>query len=182
MNHCETYISVDIETAGPNPGAYSLLSIGACLVADPTHAFYVEVQPVNNNALPHALQVSGLTLAYLAEHGLPPAEVMSQFEAWVLRETPSGHTPVFVAFNAPFDWMFVCEYFYRYLGRNPFGHNALDIKALYMGLTGVRWHETSMTYVAARYLDNRSLTHNALHDAQDQAEIMHRLLAEIGVD
>ena len=28
----ETYISVDIETAGPNPSQYSLLSIGACSV------------------------------------------------------------------------------------------------------------------------------------------------------
>ena len=139
MNHCETYISVDIETAGPNPGAYSLLSIGACLVADPTHAFYVEVQPVNNNALPHALQVSGLTLAYLAEHGLPPAEVMSQFEAWVLRETPSGHTPVFVAFNAP-----STDVRLRILlplpGTQSIWTQCVDIQALYMGLTGVRWH------------------------------------------
>ena len=115
---------------------------------------------------------------YLAEHGLLPAEAMEKFEDWVLRETPSGHRPVFVAFNAPFDWMFVCDYFYRYLGRNPFGHNALDIKALYMGLSGVQWHETSMPYVAARYLDNHPLTHNALHDSQDQAEIMRKILAE----
>ena len=180
MAYSETYISVDVETAGPNPGAYSLLSIGACLVDDPARAFYVEVQPVNDNALSSALQVSGLTLEYLAEHGLPPAEAMAQFEAWIVRETPTGYRPVFVAFNAPFDWMFVCDYFYRYLGHNPFGHNALDIKALYMGLTGVHWHETSMAYVAARYLDGHPLTHNALHDAQDQAEIMRKLLAERG--
>lgn len=180
MTDSETYISVDVETAGPHPGSYSLLSIGACLVADPACAFYVEVQPVNDNALPHALQVSGLTLDYLTEHGLAPAEAMAQFEAWVLRETPPGHRPVFVAFNAPFDWMFVCDYFHRYLGRNPFGHSALDIKAFYMGLTGVQWRETSMAYLAARHLDNHPLTHNALHDAQDQAVIMRKLLVERG--
>jgi DNA polymerase III epsilon subunit-like protein len=180
MNNSETYISIDVETAGPHPASYSLLSIGACLVADSTRTFYVEVQPVNDNALPHALQVSGLKLEYLAEHGLPPAEAMAQFEAWVLHETPPGHRPVFVAFNAPFDWMFVCDYFYRYLGRNPFGHNALDIKALYMGLSGIRWCETSMAYVAARYLDGHPLAHHALHDAQDQAEIMRKLLAACG--
>lgn len=180
MTHPETYISVDVETAGPNPGSYSLLSIGACLVSDPTRAFYVELQPVNDNALPHALQVSGLTLEYLAEHGLPPAEAMAQFDAWVRRETPSGHRPLFVAFNAPFDWMFVCDYFHRYLGRNPFGHSALDIKAFYMGLSGVPWHETSMVHVAAHYLDDHRLTHNALHDAQDQAEIMRKLLTKWG--
>ncbi|MBN2391851.1 MAG: 3'-5' exonuclease [Anaerolineae bacterium] len=180
MAYPETYISVDVETAGPNPGSYSLLSIGACLVADSMRAFYVEVQPVNDCALPRALQVSGLTLEYLAEHGLPPAEAMAQFEAWVLQVTPPGHRPVFVAFNASFDWMFVCDYFHRYLGRNPFRHSALDIKAFYMGMFGVQWHETSMAYLAACYLDGHTLTHNALHDAQDQAEIMRKLLAERG--
>jgi uncharacterized OsmC-like protein len=28
------YVSVDVETSGPNPAGYSLMSIGACLVAD----------------------------------------------------------------------------------------------------------------------------------------------------
>ncbi len=180
MQPAAIYISVDVETAGPNPGLYSLLSIGACLVDDPSRTFYVELQPVNENALPAALQVSGLTLEYLQEHGVPPAEAMARFEAWVLRETPPGHRPIFVAFNAPFDWMFICDYFYRYLGRNPFGHSALDIKALYMGMKGVSWSETAMLYVATRYLNDHPLTHHALHDAQDQAEIMHKLLVERG--
>lgn len=39
-----------------------------------------------------------------------------------------------------------------------------------MGLTGVHWSETTMRYVAARYLSNRQLTHHALRDAQDQME------------
>ncbi len=30
----EAYISVDVETSGPNPGDYDLLSIGACRVDD----------------------------------------------------------------------------------------------------------------------------------------------------
>ena len=174
----ETYISVDVETAGPNPYDYSMLSIGACLVRDPARTFYVELQPVNDNALPEAMQVSGLSMAELDEHGTSPLAAMAQFEAWVHNVTPADHRAVFVAFNAPFDWMFVCEYFHRYLGRNPFGHSALDLKALYMGQHGVKWYETSMRYVAARYLDNRPLTHNALHDAQDQAEIMQRMLSE----
>lgn len=74
--------------------------------------------------------------------------------------------------------MFVNDYFHRFLGRNPFGHTALDIKALYMGLTGATWAATSMQYVAARYLAGRNLTHHALSDAQDQAELLRRMLAE----
>jgi hypothetical protein len=74
--------------------------------------------------------------------------------------------------------MFVNDYFHRYLGRNPFGHTALDIKAFYMGVTGVTWRETSMRTIAPRYLGDRTLTHHALRDALDQAEIFRKLLDE----
>jgi len=103
---------------------------------------------------------------------------MACFETWLAAQVPSGRRPIFVAFNAPFDWMFVNDYFHRFLGRNPFGHAALDLKAFYMGLAGVRWSETTMRSVAARYLGNRKLTHHALRDAQDQAELFQKMLAE----
>jgi ribonuclease T len=175
INAC---VSVDVETAGPNPGQYSLLSIGACLVVQPDNTFYVELQPVNREMTPEAFAVHRLSLERLAERGLPPAEAMARFEAWLAAEIPAGLRPIFVAFNAPFDWMFVNDYFHRYLGRNPFGHTALDLKAYYMGLKGIPWSETFMRYVGPRYLGGRQLTHHALHDAQDQAEIFQKMLAE----
>jgi ribonuclease T len=175
INAC---VSVDVETAGPNPGQYSLLSIGACLVVQPGNTFYVELQPVNREMTPEAFAVHRLSLERLAERGLPPAEAMARFEAWLAAEVPAGLRPIFVAFNAPFDWMFVNDYFHRYLGRNPFGHTALDLKAYYMGLKGIPWSETFMRYVGPRYLGGRQLTHHALRDAQDQAEIFRKMLAE----
>jgi ribonuclease T len=51
----ETLISVDIEAAGPIPGRYSMLSIGACLIDDPEDGFYVEMQPVSDAVVPEAL-------------------------------------------------------------------------------------------------------------------------------
>ena len=177
----EAYVSVDVETAGPNPSQYSLLSIGACLVADIRRTFYVELQPLNRNFTPEALAVSRLSLEELADRGLPPAKAMARFEAWLAAEVRPDRQPVFVAFNAPFDWMFVSDYFHRFLGHNPFGHAALDLKAFYMGLTGVRWSEMTMRYVAARYLNDRKLTHHALRDAQDQAELFQKMLAEAAV-
>jgi len=176
----EAYVSVDVETAGPSPSQYSLLSIGACLVADPQRTFYVELQPVNDNFTPEALMISGLSLEELTERGLLPAEAIARFETWLAAEVPPGQQPIFVAFNAPFDWMFVNDYFHRFLGRNPFGHAALDLKAFYMGLTGVQWSETTMRYIAARYLSDRQLTHHALRDAQDQAELFQKMLEEQG--
>jgi len=64
----EVYISVDVETAGPNPGQYSLLSIGACTLDEPPDTFYVELKPVNLQALPQALEISQLSLEELGKH------------------------------------------------------------------------------------------------------------------
>ncbi|HEX9990345.1 MAG TPA: 3'-5' exonuclease [Chloroflexia bacterium] len=174
----EVFVSVDVETAGPNPGLYSLLSIGACLVAEPERTFYVELQPVNSNAEKEALAVHGLSLEKLRVAGVPPADAMAQFEAWLAREIPPPVRPLFVAFNAPFDWMFVHDYFHRFLGRNPFGHNAIDIKAYYMGLSGSSWAETGLDKLLPRYVGPAKLTHNALDDAKDQAAIFRVLLEE----
>jgi DNA polymerase III epsilon subunit-like protein len=174
----EIYFSVDIETAGPNPSQYSLLSVGACTIDEPQSTFYVELQPVNDALDPAAFAVHRLDLKKLAERGLAPAEALARFEAWVQAHTPAGSQPVFLAFNAPFDWMFMADYFQRYLGRNPFGHAALDIKAFYMGLSGVPWRQTTMSFIARRYLGDQELTHHALRDALDQATIFTRMLAE----
>jgi DNA polymerase III epsilon subunit-like protein len=174
----EAYISVDVETAGPNPNQYSLLTIGACTMDERPRTFYVELKPVNDKITPEAYAIHHLDLKRLSERGLAPAAAMANFEAWIKSEIPSDHKPVFIAFNAPFDWMFVNDYFHRFLKRNPFGHSALDIKSFYMGLTGVSWSETSMRNIGPRYLRDQQLTHHALRDAMDQAEIFRKMLVE----
>jgi ribonuclease T len=173
---CETFICVDVETAGPIPGQYAMLSIGACLVEDAKPFFYIELQPDREDFVPEALAISGLSMEKLKKSGQPPQAAMQAFADWVKVVVPEQCRAVFVAFNAPFDWMFINDYFHRYLGQNPFGHSALDIKAYYMGQSGVSWSDTSMTKVSAQLLEERHLTHNALQDAQDQAEIFRLIL------
>ena len=172
----EAYISVDVETAGPVPSAYALLSLGACLIDDPERSFYAELQPTTGEAVPAALAVSGLSLDQLAVSGLPPAEAMGRFAAWV-EEVAGGRRPVLVAFNAAFDWMFVADYFHRCGVPNPFGHSALDLKSLYMGVVGGPWSGTSFAAVAARFGLPAELPHHALEDARIQAEVFRRLTA-----
>ncbi len=172
------FICVDVETAGPNPASYSLLSIGAVAVAEPQRTFYAELQPTLMAESAEATSIHKLSLAQLAKSGLAPKDAMARFEAWV-RETSAGRTPVFVAFNAPFDWMFVTDYFLRYLERNPFGHAALDMKALFMGLQHVGWDETSYQAVSAHYGLPPALSHNALKDATQGAEVFAAMLAEM---
>jgi len=174
----EILISVDVETAGPYPGRYSLLSIGASVVGDPSQTFYAELQPLSAEFVPDALAITGLSLEKLAEQGLSPAEAMLNFAGWLDAVAPGGQRPVFVGFNAPFDWMFINDYFHRFLGYNPFGHNALDIKSFYAGRTGALWAETSIRHVTARYGGEPALSHNALADAIDQASLMAAMLEE----
>jgi ribonuclease T len=175
----DLYISVDVETAGPNPSQYALLSIGACTVDERRCTFYAELKPGNLHGTNEAQATHNLDMQALQASGLPPEEAMAAFEQWVQDVTPPGMTPVFVGFNAPFDWMFVADYFHRTLGRNPFGHTALDIKALFMGASGAPWSQTTKRTLSPRYLDGRHLSHNALSDALDQAEMFEKILAEI---
>jgi len=171
----EVYISVDIEAAGPIPGEYSMLSLGSCLVNDPTIHFYVELEPINNNFIPDALKVSRLTLEQLTKTGISPAVAMKTFYDWV-QKVVNHQRAVFVGFNASFDWSFVNWYFHTFLGSNPFGISALDIKSYYMGLSGCLWKETTSNQLPQHFQPSHHQTHNALDDAIAQAEIFKKLL------
>lgn len=175
MQHDEVYISVDIEAAGPVPGLYSLLSLGACVVGRPALSFYAELKPINANAVPAALAASKLDLKRLTDTGQEPAAAMSAFGDWVRAHTAGGK-PVFVGFNASFDWSFVNWYLHKYLGENPFGFGALDIKAYYMGFSGCSWGETTSSQLPREFQSNHPATHNALDDATAQGEIFEKLL------
>jgi DNA polymerase III epsilon subunit-like protein len=178
LSNREVFVSVDVETSGPNPSQYSLLAIGACSVFSPDKKFYLELKPVDLSFRPEALASCSLSLERLAVEGVDPTEAMQHFENWLLESIPAGHFPVFVGFNAPFDWMFVNDYFHRFLGHNPFGHAAIDIKSYYMGLAKVPWAETTMQFLGPRYLNQSALIHHALRDALDQGEIFRKLILE----
>src|SRR5882672_10244304 len=114
----ERYFSVDIESAGPIPGKYSMLSIGACVVGVPDATFYAELKPISLEFVPDALKVSGFDLDRLTREGKYPADVMREFRQWV--ETESRvHKAVFVGFNACYDWQFINWYFESFTGGNP---------------------------------------------------------------
>jgi len=174
----ETFVSVDVETAGPYPERYSLLSIGACLVDNPGQGFYIELKPAKAQVMESALRLSQLSVERLSKEGTAPALAMQQFTDWIHRVAPAGQRPLMVAFNAPFDWAFMNHYFLEYLGENPFGHSAIDIKAFYMGLTGCPWEETSMLYLSPRFLKGQQLPHDALADARLQAELFRKLRSQ----
>jgi DNA polymerase III epsilon subunit-like protein len=156
-----------------------MLSIGACTISEPRSSFYIELQPDEDNFIPEALAISQLSLKKLHETGIPAKDAMLKFSQWVSSVVAKGFQPIFTAFNAPFDWMFVNDYFHRYLGYNPFGHKALDIKALYMGLRKTNWQDTSYNNVMRNTGLDAALTHHALEDAVQQAKIFEILLDKL---
>jgi DNA polymerase III epsilon subunit-like protein len=173
----EALVSVDVEASGPSPATGSLLSIGACLVDEPSEGVYLELKPLTDRPwLADSEAIHGLSRAHLEEEGLDPAEALGRLESWLDRAC-AGRQPVFVGFNAPFDWMFVADYFWRYLGRNPFGISALDLKSYYMARAGVAtWEETRKVHVNARLGLDADHNHHALDDAREQAELARMLL------
>jgi DNA polymerase III epsilon subunit-like protein len=180
----ETWVSVDVETSGPSPHTGSLLAIGACLVADEEQGIELLLRPEADRPwTEEAAAVHGLDRAILERDGLEPAEAMRAFEHWLAEVVPPGSRPVFVALNAPFDWMWVADAFWRWLGRNPFGPSGLDVKALYLGrhLPEVdRWGETSRGRMLERYPVHLPHPHTALADAREQAVLVRRIVEAAG--
>lgn len=170
-------VSVDVETSGPIPGRYSLLTIGACTV-DGDDVFSCELKPLNGNADPKAMEVVGLSLDDLRHTGLPPLQAMSRFSSWLDGLRLQIGSLVFVGLNAPFDWSFVNYYFHRFMRRNPFGHTALDIKAYYMGVTGCQWTEATSSAMSKTLRPCSAPDHDALHDALFQAELFRLIRAK----
>ena len=99
----------------------------------------------------------------------------------IIKNIPEDSTPVFVGLNAPFDWSFINYYFLKYLNRNPFGITAIDIKALFMGATKCCWYDTKSSSIDRYVQPSLKGDHDALHDAQYQAELF-RLVYSIKLD
>jgi ribonuclease T len=170
----EVYISVDVEAAGPMPPTYSMLSLGAVSLDNPESKFYVEFKPINNNSVPAAMKVVGRTLADFRHAGREPQEAIAAFRDWIRAVAKTGK-PVFVGFNATFDWAFVNFYFHEYVRENPFGFGGIDIKSYYMGMTGCAWEDTRSSRIKPDLKGSASHTHNALDDAIEQAEMFRRM-------
>jgi len=180
------YFCVDLEASGPVPGLYNMVSVagvevrwdGARHVRGET--FYFELAPDFPGFEPEAMKIHGLTEAHLRANGKPGKRVMQEMADWVKAHLKPGERPLFVGHNAPFDWMFVAWYFAWAGMQNPFGYNALDTKALFMGKHRIFWKSSSKERLLECYPSLRGpekhLEHNALADAVFQADILIALL------
>jgi len=178
----EIYVSTDVETDGPIPGVYSMLSIGsAAFLPDKT---LVSGFSANLETLPGAAEHPDTMKWWRSQpeawdasrqNTLPPEVAMKNYVAW-LKALPGE--PVFVAYPAAFDYMFVCWYLHRFAGENPFGWHALDIKSYAMAVLKIDFLDTVKRGMPRRWFDDLPYTHKALDDAISQGALFCNLLAE----
>src|SRR3989304_1636670 len=122
----ELYISVDVETAGPNPSQFALLSIGACTVDERRRTFYVELKPGSSQSTPEAQAIHNLDLEALRDLGLPPEKAMAACERGVQELTPAGMTFRNRGSNRDNPDFGAVKRILSYLSASAFGHTALD--------------------------------------------------------
>lgn len=183
----DVYISADVETDGPIPGPYSMLSFalveigrsGGRALTRPAQprSFYRELRPISSAFDPEALAVNGLDREQLKVSGLEPQRAMDDARDFVA-EIASGGAPVLVAYPLSFDWSFLYWYFVRFGGASPFKHSrGFDIKTAF-AVKGRRTLVSSgRDKLPAELRPGLAHTHHALDDAREQAEIFARLFA-----
>ena len=166
------YIMVDIESDGPIPGDYSMISFGAVLVDEQLDkTFYGRVKPFSDKFIPEALAVSG----HSREETLSfeePAKVMKDFGDWIQDNVKDK--PIFISDNNGFDWMFICWYFHHFTGANPFGHSSQNLGSLYKGIE-------KDTFKNFSYLKKTKHTHHPVDDAKGNAEALLALKKDFGL-
>ncbi|MES2107708.1 MAG: 3'-5' exoribonuclease [Bacteroidota bacterium] len=166
------YIMVDVETDGPIPGDYSMISFGAVLVNEGLDkTFYGKIKPITDSFIPEALAVSG----HLREEVLEfddPKKVMTEFAEWI--KAVCKDRPIFISDNNGFDWMFICWYFHHFTGDNPFGHSSYNLGSLYKGME-------KDTFKNFKHLRQTEHTHNPVDDAKGNAEALLTMKKTMGL-
>ena len=184
---CDAYFSADVETDGPIPGPFSMLSFALVFAGrfdgdvfsrpeSYQERFYAELEPISPDFEPEALAVNGLDRDALVAHGRAPADAMTDAAAWVHR-VAAGARPVLVAYPLSFDWTWLYWYFVRFSADgSPFNHSScFDIKTAFAVKGRIPVASAGRSGLPARLRPAHAHTHHAVDDAIEQAEIFANL-------
>jgi hypothetical protein len=178
----EIYVSTDVETDGPIPGPHSMLSFAsAAYRADKKllDTFSANLELLDGTAgHPDTMAWWGTNQSAFDATRTnleSPAVAMRRYVAWIA--TLPGK-PVFVAYPAGFDFLFVYWYLIRFAGTSPFSHSALDVKTFAMALMKSGYRDAVKRNMPKRWFDPLPHTHIALDDAIEQGALFCNMLAE----
>jgi hypothetical protein len=178
----DLYFSVDIETDGPIPGCYSMLSFALVKAGrfdgrtferadERAPTFYAELKPISDRFDPDAMRVNGMDRDALAADGQKPNDAMHDASRWVLAAAGEDR-PVLVAYPVAFDWAFLFWYFIRWCGGSPFGYSScIDIRTLYQARAKTVHDLSGKDSMPAWLQPAAPHTHHALDDAREQGEL-----------
>jgi hypothetical protein len=179
----DIYFSADVETDGPIPGPYSILSLALVYAGtfdgntfhrpkDYDCIFYRELKPISSLFDSEALSVNGFDRDRLLLTGADPERVMTDAFHWV-NEVAGEGKPVLAAYPLSFDWAWLYWYFVRFSSfGSPFNHSrCYDMKTAYAVKACVPIAEAGRSNLLPFLRPMREHTHNALDDAIEQAEI-----------
>ena len=178
----EIYISIDVETDGPIPGEYSMLSLGAAAFDESgmIDTFDVRIRPISAAGHPDTMawwKTQPAAWAEATRDQQDPGDAMRAFMAWV-KKLPGN--PVIVGFPVTFDFMFLYWYAVKYVGYPaPFGFQGLDIKTLAMDRLGLPFKHSTKRNFPRRWFDGSPKhTHTALDDAIGQGVIFRNIMKD----
>ena len=178
----EIYVSTDIEADGPIPGPHSMLSFGSAAYKKDKQL--VDTFTANLETLTGATghpdtmswwQTQPKAWQACRENTRPPEKVMPEYVAW-LQGLPGK--PVFVAYPAAFDFLFVQWYLFRFAGESPFSYSALDIKTFAMAMLRRDYRASTKRNMPRRWFDDLPHSHVALDDAIEQGALFCNMLRE----
>lgn len=180
MPMSEIYISTDVETDGPIPGPHSMLSFASAAYTPDKRlvSTYSANLVTLDNAAPHpktAQWWAGQAEAWAACRKDPqePETAMRAYVDWI---KSLKARPVFVAYPAGFDFLFIYWYLIRFVGESPFGHSALDIKSYAMAMLRAEFGSSTKRHMPKQWFDEFPHTHVALDDAIEQGALFCNML------
>jgi len=189
----DVYFSADVETDGPIPGPFSILSFALVFAGsfdgrhferprDFQNAFYKELRPISESFDPEALRVNGLDRNRLCAEGDLPERAMHEAAEWI-KEIAGKGRPVLVAYPLCFDWTWLYWYFIRFCrDGSPFGHSrCFDIKTAISVKARIPTSESGRQRLFPFLRSSRPHSHHALDDAAEQAEIFAKVFEWEGV-
>lgn len=182
MAKSEIYVSTDVETDGPIPGPHSMLSFASVAFDEQGRelSWFTRNLATLAGAVGHPdtmrwWRQNPQAWEACRHDPIAPEVAMSEYVAWV-KDLPGK--PVFVAYPAGFDFLFMYWYMLRFAGESPFSHSALDVKTFAMALLKKPYRQSTKRNMPRRWFPPIPHTHVALDDAREQGLLFVNMLRE----
>lgn len=183
----DAYFSADVETDGPIPGPFSMLSFGLVYAGEfdghnfrkpssYSQFFYSEVKPISERFEAEALSVNRLDRDLIMREGTTPQMAMARAKKWI-DDIADGRNPVLVAYPLAFDWTWLYWYFSAFTeSGSPFGYSqCYDLKTAFATKAELPLSLAGRSRLPIDVKSEREHTHHAIDDAIEQAEIFANL-------